>query len=161
MRIFFLSLFFIGLFASCASTPEFDTSNVDRTLSPANVIDEPELSLDKVVLWGGTILDTQNLKDSTQIEMLSYPLDSSSKPRLDKKPQGRFIIRQQGYLEPEAFSQGRLLSVMGKVGDKMSGKVGDSDYIYPLIHAQQLRLWSSRGQGRTNFQFGIGIHLSN
>lgn len=161
MRNLFLYLCLVGLLASCASTPVFDTSDVDRTLNPKVVIAEPELSLDKLVLWGGTILDTQNLKDFTQIEVLSYPLDSSDRPRLDQKPLGRFIIRNSGYLEPEHFSQGRRLSVLGKVGEKMSGKVGNSDYIYPLIHAQQLQLWSPRGQTRSNFQFGFGIHLSN
>lgn len=147
--------------AGCASTPAFDTTDIDRSLTPASVIHDLELSLDKVALWGGTILDTKNLKDSTQIEMLSYPLDSSFKPRLEEKPMGRFIIRHQGYLEPRVYSQGKLLTVAGKVGQKMSGKVGESDYIYPLIQARQLRLWTSRGQGRTNVQFGFGIHLSN
>lgn len=156
----FLVLVLTGMLASCASTPSFDVTDVDRALTPANVIDEPVLSLEKVALWGGTILGLKNLQESTQIEMLAYPLDSSHRPRLEEKTLGRFIIRHQGYLEPEVFTQGKLLSVVGEVGQSVTGKIGDSDYTYPLIHSRNIHLWT-RGAGRTNFQFGIGIHLSN
>ena len=145
---------------SCAGTPVFDTSAVVKSLTPQSVIAEPADSRGKTALWGGTILDTRNLKDSTRIEVLAYPLDSSQRPVLGSKPLGRFIIQQQGYLEPATFSQGRLLSVIGSVGESQSGKIGDSAYIYPVINAQELHLWSPvSGQSRTGFSFGIGIRL--
>ena len=156
----FLVLILTSVLLSCASTPSFDVSDVDRALTPADVIDKPELKLGKIALWGGTILGLKNLKESTQIEMLAYPLDSSHRPRLEEKTLGRFIIQHQGYLEPEVFTQGKQLSVVGEVGQSVTGKIGDSDYTYPLIHSRNIRLWT-RGAGRTNFQFGIGIHLSN
>jgi len=64
----------ILLLASCASAPKFDTSQVDQSLTPQAVIDEPAASQGKTVLWGGTILDTRNLQDSTQIELLASPI---------------------------------------------------------------------------------------
>ena len=153
-------LLFISLLTSCAGTPVFDTSAVVKSLTPQSVIAESVDSRGKIALWGGTILDTRNLKDSTRIEVLAYPLDSSQRPVLGSKPLGRFIIRQQGYLEPANFSQGRLLSVIGSVGESQSGNVGDSAYIYPVLDAQKLHLWSPEsGQSRTGFSFGIGIQL--
>ncbi len=153
-------LFLISLLAGCASTPDFDTSAVVKSLTPQSVIAEPADSRGKTALWGGTILDTRNLKDSTRIEVLAYPLDSSQRPILSNKPLGRFIIRQQGYLEPATFNQGRLVSVIGSVGESQGGNVGDSPYTYPVLNAQQLHLWSPEsGQSRTRFSFGIGIQL--
>jgi len=147
-----------GLVVSCASTPEFDTTEVDKTLTPQSVIAEPASSRDKIALWGGTILDTRNLKDSTQIEVLAYPLDSSHRPLQEQKPLGRFIINHRGYLEPATYAQGKQLSVLGSVSGSQGGKIGDSLYTYPVISARQLHLWSpSDGRSRTTFHFGIGI----
>ena len=150
----------ISLLTGCALTPIFDTAKVNTALTPKLVLNKPAENLGQTALWGGTILDTRNLKDSTRIEVLAYPLDSSQRPVLGSKPLGRFIIQQQGYLEPATFSQGRLLSVIGSVGESQSGKVGDSAYIYPVINAEKLHLWSPvSGQSRTGFSFGIGISL--
>ena len=159
-RKLLLLLFLISLLTGCASTPLFDTSTVVKSLTPQSVIAEPSDSRGKTALWGGTILDTRNLKDSTRIEVLAYPLDSSHRPILSSKPLGRFFIHQQGYLEPATFSQGQLLSVMGSVSESQSGNVGKSAYTYPVINAQQLHLWSPEtSQSRIGFSFGLGIRL--
>ena len=130
----------LNLLLGCASTPEFDITQVDKALTPQSVIAEPETSQGKIALWGGTILDTKNLKDS--------------------KPLGRFIIQHKGYLEPTTYSQGRLLTVLGNIGESQTGKVGESEYSYPVINSQQLHLWSLDGdKDNTSFHFGLGIRL--
>lgn len=164
MRNKLLSLILVSLLVnmlvSCASTPDFDTTQVDRSLTPQSTIAEAELSRGKIALWGGTILDTRNLKDTTQIEVLAYPLNSSHRPLQDKKPLGRFIIQHRGYLEPTTYAQGRLLTVLGNMSDIQSGKVGESTYSYPVINAQQLHLWSiDNERSRTSFHIGVGIGL--
>ena len=157
-RFFFIAL--VSLLTSCASTPDFDTTQVDQSLTPQSVVAEPKLSRDKMVLWGGTILDIRNMKDSTRIEVLAYPLDSSYKPLLESKPLGRFIIRHQGYLEPTTFAQGRILSVLGRTGGSQTGNVGESAYTYAVINGLQLHLWSAESmRNRTTFHFGIGIGM--
>ena len=150
----------LGLLVSCASNPEFDTSQVDQSLTPQSVIAEAELSRGKTALWGGTILDTRNLKDSTQIEVLAYPLNSFHRPLQDKAPLGRFIIQHSDYLEPATYAQGRLLTVVGTIVDLQTGKVGESTYSYPVISSQQLHLWSKDTQrNRTSFHLGVGISM--
>lgn len=149
-----------ALLLGCASVPEFDTSKVDRSLTPQSVIAEPEISSGKVALWGGTILETRNLKQTTQIEMLAYPLDASQRPMLEGKPLGRFIVNHSGYLEPTTYAQGRHLTVLGTVSGSQDGSVGETSYSYPLIDDSQLHLWSqSDGGGRTSFHFGLGVGI--
>jgi outer membrane lipoprotein len=153
----YLPVLFVSLLG-CASTPEFDTSQVDASLTPQSVIAEPEVSRGKVVLWGGTILDTRNLKDKTRIEVLAYPLDGSNQPRLESKPLGRFIIEHAGFLEPTTYAQGRQLTVLGRISGTQSGQVGESSYNYPVISSQQLHLWAQSGSSKSsNVHFGIGI----
>lgn len=151
-------LIFLLMLAGCASSPKFDTSQVDQSLTPQAVNAEPQESKGKSVLWGGTILDTRNLEDSTQIELLAYPLNSSQRPIQSSKPLGRFIVRQAGYLEPTTYAQGRLLTVLGSVGDSQPGKVGAANYTYPVILADKIQLWSPESEGsNSTFHFGIGI----
>jgi outer membrane lipoprotein len=151
-------LILLLMLAGCASTPKFDTSQVDQSLTPQAVNAEPLESRGKSVLWGGTILDTRNLEDSTQIELLAYPLNSSQRPIQASKPLGRFIIRQTGYLEPATYAQGRLLTVLGSVGDSQLGKVGEASYNYPVIIAEKLQLWTPESESsKSTFHFGIGI----
>lgn len=150
----------ITLLGGCATTPDFDTTGVDRSLTPRSVVAEPEISRAKTVLWGGTILNTSNLENMTQIEVLAYPLDSSQRPLLEDKPLGRFMVEHEGYLEPATFAQGRLITVLGNIGETQSGKVGKSPYTYPVVIARQLHLWSLRNpRSRTSFHFGIGVRL--
>ena len=134
-------LMFLLLLAGCASTPEFDTTQVDQSLTPQSVIAEPESSRGKTMLWGGTILDTRNLKEITQIEILAYPLNTNYRPQLENKPLGRFIINHPGYLEATTYAQGRQLTVLGKISGSQSGKVGESIYTYPVVTGEQLHLW--------------------
>jgi len=157
---FFIALLLFSIITSCTTSPKFITTQVDKTLTPQRVNAEPNNSLKKIVLWGGTILDTRNLENSTQIEILAYPLDSSHRPLLDKKPLGRFIALQSGYLESATYSQGELLSVLGSVSVSQKGRIGEKLYTYPVIKAEKLHLWSaSDGHSNTRFHIGIGVRL--
>ena len=157
---FFLILIVLGLVLSCASSPNFTTTEVDKSLTPKSVVAEPVISHGKIALWGGTILDTRNLKNSTQIEVLAYPLNSSQRPLLENKPLGRFIILHSDYLEPANYTQGRLLTVLGSISDSQNGKIGEVQYTYPVIITQQLHLWPLKDErNKSSFHFGIGIQL--
>lgn len=150
----------IFLITACASSPKFDTKQVDFSLSPAAVIQDLKAHQNKQVLWGGVIINTNNLKQDTVIELLAYPLDSSHLPLRDEKPLGRFLIQHTGFLEPSEHAQGRMITVLGKVDRLQKGNVGESVYLYPVIHSQQLHLWPvDSGQSKTRFSFGIGIRL--
>jgi outer membrane lipoprotein len=156
---FCLYLIPLLLLVACASGPTFETSGVDRALSPRDVTAKPQPAMGQTVLWGGVILTTTNLKDSTQIEVLAYPLDTDESPLLDSAPLGRFILEQTGYLEPASYAEGRQISVTGTVTGTRVGRVGESDYDYAVISARQLYLWpmdAARDQTRVIFGIGVG-----
>lgn len=129
------------LLSACASTPAFNTDGVDRTLTPRDVATGPQPATGKHVQWGGIILNTTNLKDSTQIEVVAYPLDNNARPQSDGNPLGRFILEQAGYLEPDTYARGRRITTVGMVTGTRAGQVGDADYNFPVITARQLYLW--------------------
>jgi outer membrane lipoprotein len=153
-----LPLLLLLLLSACASSPAFNTTGVDRSLTPREAASRGQSATGKSVQWGGVILSTTNLKDSTQVETLAYPLDADARPQTDDTPLGRFIFEQGGYLEPASYAEGRQITVVGTVTGTRAGQVGESDYIYPVITARQLHLWPP-GQDRDGVGLGgfIGI----
>ncbi|MDH5444906.1 MAG: Slp family lipoprotein [Gammaproteobacteria bacterium] len=154
-----LSLLLLVLtITGCAQYPKFDTRHVDKSLLPTQVASDLKAHKGKNILWGGTILSGKNLKKSTRLEVLAYPLDGDGWPERDQKPLGRFILSQAGYLETADYAKGRVITVLGSITGIEKGKVGDSAYTYPLVQVQQLHLWEKidRKSG-TGFHFGVGV----
>lgn len=159
-RFAWILLALLGL-AACASTPKFDTENVDKAITPAQAVAELDGLRGKSVLWGGTIIASHNLQNATEIEVLGYPLDSDGRPQLDRTPLGRFIARRDAYLEPVDYASGRLLTVVGPLESVRDGRVGQAPYRYPVMSAQQMALWPQSTAYRNDPQlhFGIGIGI--
>ncbi len=150
------------LLGACASAPKIDTTGIDATLTPQRAVAEVDAVTNQRVLWGGVILASQNLKDVTQIEVLAYPLNKRHKPDLDRNPLGRFLVRYPGYLETTDYAQGRLLTVVGTLQELHSGRIGESDYTYPVVSGEEAHLWQLPGRsGETRFQFGVGVMIHN
>jgi outer membrane lipoprotein len=146
---------------ACAGGPKFVTDDVDTSLTPQQALKEQALQQGKRVLWGGMIINSTNLKEQTRIEVLAYPLDSDHSPQTGKAPYGRFLLFRDGYLETVDYAPGRLISVVGRFDGSRRGKVDQSEYIYPVVQAEQLHLWSKGGKGNPRFHFGIGVVFSN
>ena len=159
VRGLFLSFIFL-LLTGCVSAPVFEeTPDINLSLKPMDVRDTHEAHLGQRVIWGGHIVKTENLADSTRIEIMAYPLDSSQYPDRDEEALGRFMLIHKGFLEPLTYAEGRTLTVLGKIEEKHIGKVGQSDYAYPVVVEEQHKLWPEGGPPRTFFHFGIGISL--
>lgn len=153
-----IALIGILILTACASLPTFNIAGVDKTLLPSQVADNVKNFKGKKVIWGGAILSGKNLKTTTRLEILAYPLDSDGWPERDQKPLGRFILSHKGYLETADYSKGRVITVVGSVTDTEQAKVGQSPYTYPVITSQQLHLWAnSRQKSGARVHFGIGV----
>ncbi len=160
------SLALLGIFilTGCATTPVFDTEQVEiaSSLTPQKVLDDPTTNIDKLVLWGGIILQTTNLEEASQIEMLAYPLNNSQQPITETRARGRFIIQHQDILDPATYAQGRKLTVLGDISEIQAARIANSDYQIPVVLSRQLQLWPTQyGRTRDNIQFGIGISIQN
>ena len=95
------------------------------------------------VHWGGQIVNVQNERDRTLVEVLALPLDSDGEPQNDQRPQGRFLVDKSGFLEPHEYAPGRLVEVRGRLKGFVDGKVGDSAYRYPVVVSERVKLWGS------------------
>jgi outer membrane lipoprotein len=164
MKRLFSLIAILILLGGCSSQPVINLDKANRVVTPTQVRTQFDQFKGIDVAWGGMIINTRNLEKQTQIEVLAYPLDEDAEPRRDANPQDRFLLRYDGYLEPAQYKQGRWISVRGKLVALKAGRIGETDYQYPLVQAEQLHLWPESASGRdstTHFHFGIGVTIGN
>lgn len=147
------------LLAACATTPPIDLAGAETGLTPGEAAANIERVQGRRVAWGGVIVLTRNLKDATEIEVLSYPLDDSGRPKIEGQAGRRFLVVHKGYLESADYHNGRRLTAVGSVSGTRDGLVGEAPYVYPVLQAERLHLWpvEQRGRRDPNIRFGVGI----
>ena len=145
--------------AACAPAPIYQTNANSMVATPAQVAQTPERYSGNQVVWGGRIVHVGNFPDHSEIELLGYPLDSSQRPQARDSGGGRFIAVLRGYVEPLAYPAGALMTVEGKLNGTRAGKVGEADYLFPLVDVTQSHVWTAEemGRGRSNVHFGLGV----
>jgi outer membrane lipoprotein len=102
---------------------------------------DPASHIGERVRWGGGILSVRNLPDTTEIEVLARPLASDGEPRADADPEGRFIARVPGFIDPATYPKERLLTVAGAILEVTTRDIGSYPYRYPVIAASSRYLW--------------------
>lgn len=151
----------VGLLAlvACAPAPIYKTSAAAVLATPAQVAHTPERYSSNEVVWGGRVVHVSNFPDHSEIELLAYPLDSSQRPRANDSGNGRFIAVLNGYAEPLDYPAGALMTVDGKLNGTRAGKVGEADYLFPLVDVTQSHVWTPEemNKGRSNVRFGVGL----
>lgn len=154
------SLLLALLLGGCAG-PRFDTSRVDPSVVPWDVVAERSRAEGRTVQWGGLLVQATNRPDDTDLEILAYPLTRGGEPRTGRTPLGRFVARWSGYLDPAEYAPGRMVTVVGTVRGTLQGQVGEAEYTYGLVAVEQLHLWPrDYPVSEPRVRFGIGAIFS-
>lgn len=145
--------------AACAPAPLYKATPQGVAAAPQQVAQSPERFASGDVIWGGRIVQVINLSDHSEVELLAYPLDSSQRPKANDSGNGRFIAVLPGYAEPLDYPAGALMTVSGKLKGSRAGKVGEADYVFPLVSVGQSHVWTAEEmtRGRNNVRFGLGL----
>lgn len=139
----FLGLFLAGFSAGCV-TAEPLVAEPGTTLASLTVLEARQAppATPQTVRWGGTIVDVTNTEDNkTRVEIVSRPLQRSGRPINDDRTDGRFIAEFNEFLDPEIYTTGRDLSVIGTVADTVEGRIGNTSYRFPLLQVTNYRYW--------------------
>jgi outer membrane lipoprotein len=145
--------------AACAPAPIYKTAPQSVTVTPFQAAQSPERYAQGDVVWGGRIVQVINLADHSEVEVLAYPLDGSQRPKANDSGNGRFVAVMSGYVEPLDYPAGSLITVSGKLNGSRAGKVGEANYVFPMVTVGQSHVWTTAelNQGRNNIHFGLGL----
>lgn len=149
--------FILFTLQACSSQPVID-NNADRSLTPQQATATPPDPGSKPLQWGGIIIEAQNFNESTEVEILAYPLDTDGRPDTGTTSVGRFIAKQTGYLETKDYVAGRLVTVTGTFSEIRQGEVAKASYQFPVLISDEISLWPevSERKMRPRIHFGFG-----
>ncbi len=155
----------VALLGACVSPP-FVTEGVSKNVSPGDVLEQTEdTQAIGRVLWGGVVVGSANTRTGTEIEILSYPLDYLQRPNATLPSSGRFLVVVDDYIETTDFEAGRRVTAIGQVAGTDTGKIGESDYRYPVLKLAEpgdIHRWSPEEYYNSSpVSVGIGISISN
>jgi len=158
-RFALLVLLVAPVFTGCA-TPLFKDARW-ADLVPSDVQQSPDGVHGTEVLWGGRIVAFENREDSSEIEIVSYPIDRARQPVTDAPTQGRFILVLPGYVEAFDYPIGRHLTVHGALAGVRVGHVQEAEYVYPLVRGRTVHVWPwgfmLDRKPRVSIGVGVGI----
>jgi outer membrane lipoprotein len=130
--------------SGCATKPiakEYRQQAAAEDVTFSMVLANPDVYVGDVVLWGGIIIETKNLKNGTNIIVLETPLHGSERPRARGYSRGRFIAQSSKFLEPVIYRPGKKITVAGVVKGKEAQPLGETTYTYPVVSVKQMVLW--------------------
>jgi outer membrane lipoprotein len=154
MRWYFILIMAAALQA-CSSQPVIPAAN--RTITPRQAVSMQPSEHDYILQWGGVIIETKNLREATEIQILAYPLDENGRPDTNANSIGRFIAQKPGYLEGVEYRVGREVTASGRFSMIRQGRIADSDYPFPILLSNDVTLWPQRRtKSKPRIHFGFG-----
>jgi outer membrane lipoprotein len=130
------------LFSACAPviSPQL-RQQVNPDLDFRALAADPLAHKGEMVMLGGTIVQTVPRTGETEIEVLQKELSSSGEPRRTDRSEGRFLTVAGRFLDPAIYKPERDLTVAGRVVGSAVRRLGEIDYRYPVVAADELYLW--------------------
>lgn len=156
------ALLFFLFVAGCASTQESaDAPETGAHVAFQDLKATPDAYRGKAVHFGGAVLSAKRLKDGTRIEILQLPLDRSGSPGFDlTQSQGRFVAMHKDFLDPATLPYGTRVTVTGDVTGTITLPLDETVYVYPVIEARHLRVWTGTDDGTTRYKPYLGPYWS-
>jgi outer membrane lipoprotein len=139
-----VSLFILIFFLSgCGHVISKDLrTKSDPSLTLNQVRQNPDVFKEKLVVWGGEIIETVNQRDgTTEIVVFQRPLGWRGEPKETSYSEGRFLILTDNYLDPYIFRRGKKITVGGEMIGEKTKPLGEMDYRYPVVSSKQIYLW--------------------
>ncbi|MBI5598372.1 MAG: Slp family lipoprotein [Deltaproteobacteria bacterium] len=134
----------IALLSGCASVVSPDAlKEVRGDVTPAMVqSDAAGKYVNQKVVWGGIILNVENLEKTTVIEVFATRLDSTHTPTNEARDPGiRFLAEASGYLDAFIYRPNKMITVAGIVKGVETKNIGKTGYPYPVVTAVEMHLF--------------------
>lgn len=140
-RTWLLGLALVAL-SGCATYPV--AKNLRQQARPVTLLQalaSPGTYQGTMVIWGGKIIQTLNHTNGADLYILQLPLTRQERPVLGAASAGRFIAHSGGFLDPEVYRPGRLVTVAGPLAGLKTAPVQKTRYTYPVVDLRQVHVW--------------------
>jgi outer membrane lipoprotein len=129
------------LLQACSSTPAALRDAPELSPSLKQVQQQSDAYIDRRLRWGGTIVQLENLPDSTIIEIVARRLWKNGEPKSEDHSEGRFLARIDRFLDPAIYGSERSITVVGRLQRIEKRQLGQMYYQYPVVTVESHHLW--------------------
>jgi len=145
MRNLLPALALAAVLVGCATVPQPIAGDHFSAVTPQQAVSQNASG--QQVRWGGEIINVEPRADATCFEVLSRELYADARPSNHRdRSDGRFIACSKGFYDPAVYTKGRDLTITGSLNGIEQHKVGQYDYTFPQVAAEQVYLWPQRAQ---------------
>ena len=130
------------LLAGCATVPAPLVGNNFTPVTPQQAVGQSTGG--QRVRWGGEIINVEPRADTTCFEILSRELYDDARPNRRDQSDGRFLACKQGFYDPAVYVKGRDITVVGTINGNEKHKVGQYDYTFAKVDADEVYMWPRR-----------------
>lgn len=95
----------------------------------------------RTLILGGHVIAVRNEARQTVIVVLQTPLGFGQEPRPPDRSEGRFLLRHDGFLDPEVFARGRTITAAGRVLGLTREAIDHEPYDYVTLESREIYLW--------------------
>lgn len=139
-----LALLLDGCGTSGFVVPESLEPQVDPSLSFQQLLASPDSYQGKMVVVGGEVLKATRTEGGTVLEVLQLPLEDGQKPVRERtESQGRFLARQEGFLDSATVGDRARVTIVGQVTGATTQRLDEVDYRYPTLDIKHLHRWGA------------------
>lgn len=162
MRLFLLvAAALLGAAACTTAVSKQSLGLVDSGITFEELRQEPERHVGRYLLLGGAIAAVRtSASGGSELEVVQFPTNNRGRITATDRSAGRFIAVDAAFRDPAIYRPGRLVTLVGQVAGSKSGRLGEVDYLYPVLTVHELRLWAPEEYpGASPVHFGIGIGI--
>ena len=151
-----LLIIFSLLITACSNLPPAIEDAPKFDLSYPVALQNINQYKDVPVRWGWVIIELDNEKEFSLLQVLLYPLGNYGRPRLDMPSQGRFFIKSPDFLDPLIYKKDTEITVAGTLNGVLTRTIGKKDLAIPVIASTVLQLWAKYDMNR--YYYGGGFY---
>jgi outer membrane lipoprotein len=159
-----ICLIFAALLSTAACTTPISRQSlnlVDPAITFESLHLDPDRHVGHYLLLGGAITSVRvNGSGSSELEVVQLPTDQHGRITSIDRSAGRFIALDNTFRDPAIYRPGRLVTLVGQVAGQKTGRLGEVEYVYPVLTVHELHLWDPEEYpGASPVHFGIGFGI--
>jgi outer membrane lipoprotein len=132
----------VAALAGCATVPAPLVGTDFATVTPQQAVSQNASG--QRVRWGGEIIRVEPRANATCFEILSRELYDDARPKRHDHSEGRFLACKPGFFDPAVYAKGRDITVVGTLNGSEKHKVGEYDYTFAKVDANEVYMWPKR-----------------
>ncbi len=113
----------------------------DRSVEFDQLLADPDLYKGKLLILGGTIVETAVKQKGILITVTQRPLDYWGRPIRTTRSEGRFLLFYPGALDAFPYARGRELTVAAEVAGTKLALLGGQEFIDPVLIVKEVKMW--------------------